>query len=285
MDKDWLECVARGLGQPVADITPLGGGDFAESFRAALGDGLTVFIKTHRNPPNAFFSTEATGLRWLSDSEEVSVPQVLAVSDNPPYLVMEWVESGAPNHSTEAALGRMLARLHRKEQLQFGRPDNCLTGSLGLENRLCATWAEFYASCRLLPLSQIARDRQALPVQVISSIQKIANRLDQLDVPVESASLLHGDLWAGNRLVDQSGKSWLIDPAAHHGHREFDLAMMQLFGGFEPPCLAAYHEVYPLEPGWEYRVKLHQLAPLIVHAIKFGGGYVSAVEDVVRTYS
>ena len=103
-------------------------------------------------------------------------------------------------------------------------------------------------------------------------------------MPDEPASLLHGDLWAGNRLVDRQGESWLIDPAAHHGHREFDLAMMRLFGGYTDQCFAAYDECYPLQAGWAERVLLHQLAPLLVHAIKFGGSYVGAVDQAVKPY-
>ncbi|MEZ5139333.1 MAG: fructosamine kinase family protein [Acidimicrobiales bacterium] len=94
---------------------------------------------------------------------------------------------------------------------------------------------------------------------------------------------MHGDLWAGNRLVDRAGRSWLIDPAAHGGHREFDLAMMRLFGGFEEACFAAYDEARPLAEGWRERVPLHQLAPLIVHAVKFGGGYRAAAAAALRS--
>lgn len=104
----------------------------------------------------------------------------------------------------------------------------------------------------------------------------MAGRLDQLPVPVEPPARLHGDLWAGNRLVDSDGQNWLIDPAAHGGHREFDLAMMLLFGGYSTACFTTYHEQHPLADGWERRVPLHQLAPLAVHAVKFGGNYEAA---------
>ena len=103
-------------------------------------------------------------------------------------------------------------------------------------------------------------------------------------MPDEPPARLHGDLWAGNRLVDTDGRSWLIDPAAHGGHREFDLAMMRLFGGFGDECFAAYAEVFPLAAGWPERVALHQIAPLVVHAIKFGGGYVAAATNAIMQY-
>jgi fructosamine-3-kinase len=108
--------------------------------------------------------------------------------------------------------------------------------------------------------------------------------LEALGVPDEPPARLHGDLWAGNRLVDASGRSWLIDPAAHGGHREFDLAMMDLFGGFGDDCFAAYNEVFPLAAGWHERIALHQIAPLVVHAIKFGGGYVPAALAAIEQY-
>ncbi|MGB5759797.1 MAG: fructosamine kinase family protein, partial [Acidimicrobiales bacterium] len=109
-------------------------------------------------------------------------------------------------------------------------------------------------------------------------------RLDRLGVPEEPPARLHGDLWAGNRLVDGDGRSWLIDPACHGGHREFDLAMMRLFGGFDETCHRAYHDHSPLAAGWRERVALHQIAPLVVHAIKFGGGYRAAAIDAIERY-
>ena len=101
-------------------------------------------------------------------------------------------------------------------------------------------------------------------------------KLSDLCGPAEPPARLHGDLWGGNLHVDDDGAPVLIDPAVYGGHREMDLAMMRLFGGFGPSCFAAYDEVFPLADGWQARVPLHQLAPLVVHAIKFGGGYVAS---------
>ncbi len=139
-------------------------------------------------------------------------------------------------------------------------------------------WVEFYATNRLLPLARLASDERALPPSAIRDLEAVADRLETFGGTAEPPARLHGDLWAGNRLVGTGGVSWLIDPAAHGGHREFDLAMMRLFGGFEDACFAAYAEVSPLSQGWAERIPLHQLAPLVVHAIKFGGGYVGATK-------
>ncbi|UDY36544.1 fructosamine kinase family protein [Dermatobacter hominis] len=294
-----VDAVGRDLGAEPTSVARLGGGDVAESVRIDLVDGRTVFAKTHASPPPGFFTTEALGLRWLRNAAAVAVPEVLAVSDGdeghgvdggPARLVLEWVHVGrgvvarAGDGDTEAELGRQLAALHRAGASSFGREDRRTTGSRGLPNEPCATWAEFYATQRLLPLARLARDGRALADDVVADLERLAGRLDVLGVPVEPPSRLHGDLWAGNRLVDADGRSWLIDPAAHGGHREFDLAMMALFGGFGEACVAAYDEAEPLGAGWRDRVPLHQVAPLVVHAIKFGGGYRSASAAAIRAF-
>jgi fructosamine-3-kinase len=219
----------------------------------------------------------------------IDVPEVLAVSDGdddaPNYLVLEWIDEGGAGPTTEAQLGSSLARLHAAGAPSFGREDRRSTGSRGLPNEPCATWAEFYATQRLLPLARLATESRALPASVVAELERVAGRLELLGGPPEPPARLHGDLWGGNRLVDASGRSWLIDPAAHGGHREFDLAMMRLFGGFGDACFAAYAEQAPLADGWEGRVALHQIAPLVVHAIKFGGGYVGGATAAIDRYS
>ncbi|MFA9565120.1 MAG: fructosamine kinase family protein [Acidimicrobiales bacterium] len=275
----FTERVAITLEATVLETARLGGGDVAESFRMRLDDGRTVFAKTHRDPPPEFFQTEAAGLTWLRESGAIAVPDVLAVADG--LLVLEWITEGAPVAATEANLGRALARLHRSGAPCFGRADRRTTGSRRLPNDPCPTWVEFYATQRLLPLARLAGDATALPPSAIKRLEAAADRLAELGGDVEPPARLHGDLWAGNRLIDASGTSWLIDPAAHGGHREFDLAMMRLFGGFGPDCHAAYAQEHPLSDGWEARVPLHQLAPLVVHAIKFGGGYVAGVDQAL----
>lgn len=282
-----LDAVEALVGRSSTSIDRLGGGDVAQSFRVQLDDGSAVFAKTHHDPPPGFFSTEAAGLSWLRDGVDgtaLSVPEVIGHADQPPLLVLSWIAQSGAATPDEAAVGRGLADLHRSGAPCFGREDRRTTGSRRLPNDPCQTWAEFYAERRLRPLARLATDADALAPTAVSAIEDLAGRLDEVGGPPEPPARLHGDLWAGNRIVDRSGRSWLIDPAAHGGHREFDLAMMRLFGGFGPACFAAYHEADPLADGWEERVALHQLAPLIVHAIKFGGGYRGATEDALARY-
>jgi fructosamine-3-kinase len=282
------EAVGAALGDDAVDAAVVHGGDVAASFRLRLASGRVVFAKTHPDPPPGFFTTEADGLRWLREPGVVGVPEVLAVSDDGfAFLVLEWLDEGPRRPSTEAELGRALAELHRAGAPCFGRVDRRTTGSRRLPNEPCPTWAVFYATQRLAPLARLARDGGALPDQAIRALDDLAagDRLASLPGADEAPSRLHGDLWAGNRLVGADGRSWLIDPAAHGGHREFDLAMMRLFGGFGAECFATYEAVHPLAEGWAARVALHQIAPLVVHAIKFGGGYVGAATTAIRAWS
>lgn len=273
-----FEQIAIALGVGVTKASGVRGGDVALSFRVLLDDGRRVFAKTHASAPPHHFSTEAAGLAWIRGASGLGVPAVLAVSDAPPFLVLEWIEEGHPAADTEAALGHGLASLHRAGAPCFGREDRRSTGSRGLPNAPCLTWAEFYGTQRLLPLARLAKDGRALADRAIRDLEAVADRLPELGGDPEPPSRLHGDLWAGNRLVAVDGGNWLIDPAAHGSHREFDLAMMRLFGGFGSECFAAYGEDFPLGEGWHARVPLHQLAPLVVHAIKFGGSYPAAVD-------
>ena len=278
MEERLVDLLEERLGARPVSWSSLSGGDVARSRRVELDDDRVVFVKTHDAPPPGFFTTEAAGLRWLGETGTVRVPEVLSVDDDPP--TSPW--SGSPRalrpRRPEADLGRALAALHRAGAPAFGREDRRTTGSRGLPNEPCETWVEFYATQRLIPLARLARDGRALDPDVVRRIDRVADRLDDLGGPPAPPARLHGDLWSGNRLVDVDGASWLIDPAAHGGHREFDLAMMRLFGGFGEECFGVYADEYPLADGWRERIPLHQLAPLVVHAIKFGGGYVGAVE-------
>lgn len=284
------DAVSTDLGTAVRESRRVGGGDVAESFRMDLADGRTVFAKTHRDPPAGFFTTEANGLRWLREPGELLVPEVFAVSDgddgSPPRLVLEWIEPSTRTTSAgEEAFGSALARLHRVGSSSFGREDRRTTGSLALPNDPCETWVEFYGERRLAKLVGIARDRGALSDTTLAALREVIERLGSIGGPPEPPARLHGDLWAGNRMVDVSGRSWLIDPACHGGHREYDLAMMRLFGGFGPECFEGYQDEWPLADGWRERVPLHQLAPLVVHAIKFGGHYAAAAERALEAVS
>lgn len=277
--------VRAATGDKVVSSTVVHGGDTSAAFRVET-PGRVLFAKTHPSPPAGFFTTEAASLRWLGECDAIQVPIVIDVSDGvrgrDGYLVLEWIEQET-TPPDEVAFGRALAALHATGAPCFGRNDRRTTGSLGLPNEPSKTWAEFMATNRFEPLARIARDRGSLPDHVIADLERLSSKLDDFDDGSPPARL-HGDLWAGNRMVGTNGESWLIDPAAHGGHREFDLAMMRLFGGFGPEAFHAYQDLSPLGNGWRERIELHQIAPLVVHAVKFGGTYIGAATRAISAY-
>jgi len=277
--------ISDALGAGIVEAVPVSGGDVAASYRVELSDARTVFAKTHADPPRHFFDTEARGLQWLRDANALPVPEVLAVSTEPPLLVLTWIDERRRTPADSGAFGRGLAALHQAGAPTFGREDHRTTGSRGLPNEPSDSWVDFFGEQRILVLAKLAVDGGTYDLQTARWFERIAARLDVLGGEPESPARLHGDLWSGNRIVDTTGESWLIDPACHGGHREFDLAMMRLFGGFSEDEFAAYNEAFPLATGWRDRVELHQLAPLMVHAIKFGGGYVNAALAAAQRYA
>ena len=284
LDDHMTERLAAGLGTPVRGVTALGGGDTSDAWRVELADGATVFAKTNPTAPEGLFSTEADGLGRLAATGTVRVPEVLLVSDDPPvpHIVLSWIEPGRPGPGHDVELGRSLAALHRTTSPRFGLDRDTITGRRRQPNAWCDTWAEFYATQRLEPTMRLGIERGVLDEPLVAGLQRLMGRLPELVGPPEPPALIHGDLWAGNALADAQGRPWLIDPAVSFSHREMDLAMMALFGGFGPDVVAAYDEAHPLAAGWAERIPLHQLFPLLVHTLHPSpAGYVAAVRRIV----
>ena len=280
---DFVERTLRSL--PVR-VQGLSGGDINEAYRVELADGRCVFVKSHARPPAGMFSAEAQGLRWLAEAAALIIPEVLAVSDeNPACLVLEYLEPGAACAEFDEQLGRGLAQLHGSGHgLPFGLDHDNYIGLLPQDNAHASTWVEFYRERRLVPLLRMAKQAGRASSKIMRGFEGLYERLDELLGDPEPASRLHGDLWGGNLHRDGAGRPALIDPAVYAGHREVDLAMMKLFGGFSARCFAAYDEAYPLQPGWEARVPLYQIYPLMVHVNLFGGSYVGQVERMLAPF-
>jgi fructosamine-3-kinase len=271
---------------------PIAGGCINEAWRVRLGDGALVFVKSHPQAPPHFFEVEARGLAWLADGAgeppdaagSLGVPRVLAWRDaDPAYLAVEWIDAGDASEVTHDAFGRGLAHLHRAGAPSFGWEHEGYIGNLPQANQPCESWPEFYRHRRLEPLARAAVDQGWLPSSATADFTRLFDRLEELVGPPEPPARLHGDLWGGNRLVDRQGRSWLIDPAPYGGHREIDLAMMRLFGGFSATAFAAYDEVHRLADGHGDRVALYQLYPLLVHVTLFGASYAGQTLDALRT--
>ena len=270
------------LGTAVVATMPVAGGDICTSTRLRLSDGRSALVKTRPHAPDGFFAREADGLRWLAEAGGVDVPEVLAAEDD--CLVLAWVESGKPTMEAAERFGRALTATHRAGAPGFGlEAGDGFIGTLPLPNRPAGGWPEFYVTRRVLPYLKLAADRGNIAPEDVDAVESVVRRVVELAGPDEPAARLHGDLWAGNLLWGADARVWVIDPAAHGGHRETDLAMLALFGCPQlPRVLDAYAEETPLAEGWEDRVPLHQLFPLLVHACLFGGGYGSRAGDAAR---
>jgi fructosamine-3-kinase len=271
------------LGSAVAATAPVAGGDIATATKLRLSSGRSAFMKTLTNAPEGFFEAEATGLRWLGEASGVRVPEVLAVEQD--CLILEWVEPGKLTTEAASDFGRALAKTHGAGAPAYGLDREGFIGRLPLPNKTAATWAEFFATKRVLPYLKLARDRGAITPEGADAIEGIVGRFPDL-VPEEGPSRIHGDLWNGNVIWTHDAGCCVIDPAAHGGHRETDLAMLALFGLPQlPRVLQAYEEVSPLADGWADRVGIHQLHPLLVHACLFGGGYGARAAEVAGRYA
>jgi fructosamine-3-kinase len=270
--------IERALGQAIAKLTAVSGGDIHDAFRATLEGGGAIFVKTSAREDDVF-ACEARGLAWLAEGP-LRVPQVIAHGAR--FLALEWIDHGAASASGRERLGRGLASLHRLGAPCFGLDHDNWLATIRQDNRPATDWATFYGERRLAPLLRRARDRGAASTAMIGGIERVIARLPELVGPGEPPSRLHGDLWGGNAMWDAEGAPVIFDPAVLGGHREIDLAMMRLFGGFDRRVFAAYDEAYPLAPGHAARVPLYQLLPLLAHVVLFGGSYVASVEAAIE---
>lgn len=277
--------VAEFTGRTPQDVRQLGGGDTAAAFQVRLDDGSTVFAKSAPASMPGAIPAEAASLNWLAEAGTVAVPTVHGHDDS--WLVIEHIESRTPTVEAAEALGRGLAELHNAGAPAHGAPPpggpaDAWIGLAPMRNEPSADWPSFYAQHRVRPYTRRALDSGTLSSDEAGVIDEVCDQLDRLAGPAEPPARLHGDLWSGN--VHWSDRAWLIDPAAHGGHRETDLAMLQLFGcPHLDHVLGAYQEVRPLAEGWRDRVGLHQLFPLLVHAVLFGGGFAGQAVSAARS--
>jgi fructosamine-3-kinase len=305
------ELIGGATGVPATRIRPLGSRHSVRQVAGQLADGRTFFAKVAPgsrlgaygagitgagagpsagavpSPHAAAFTAEANGLRWLAAADDgPPLPRVLGVADD--LLVIELIEPDEePSAAAARRLGAGLARMHAAGAAAFGAPWPGYIASLPLDNTEVgdtagSDWGSWYAERRLVPYLKMARDGGLLGPADAGLVEAVTDRIGELAGPPEPASRIHGDLWSGNVLWSD-GRGWLIDPAAHGGHRETDLAMLALFGTPElAEIVAGYTETVPLADGWRARVPLHQLHPLLVHVCLFGGVYTAQLTAAAR---
>jgi fructosamine-3-kinase len=270
---------------------PVFGGDINRAYSLNLSDGSTIFMKTNTLQKRGIFEGEAESLDFIRQTNTVRSPEVLALgTDNDfSFLLLEYIRSGHADKKSSEELGIGLAQMHLADTNgfvkggRFGALHDHLLGSGIQDNRPMDSWIRFFAECRLRPHFEKAAHYfdNGTRGQIDKFLNNLSNYLNEPDHP----SLLHGDLWAGNYMVDENGHPWLIDPAAYVGHAEADLALTELFGGFDRYFYEAYQSIINLDPGYRDRRDIYNLYHLVKHLNLFGTSYLPPVRAILRNYS
>lgn len=271
--------------------TPVTGGSICTAERITLDDGVDVFIKTWPGgvpdapnvagtpAPEGFFAAEARGLQWLGETPGgACVPDLIAATDA--LVLLEWVDHAVPSAEAAEEFGRQLAAIHRAGAPHYGAENSGYLGTLPLDNTPGDEWGEWYRAHRIAPYLKISVDNGTFDAAEAAWIENL-----RIEAPAEPPARIHGNLWPGNVLWGTK-TAWLIDPAAHGGHRESDVAALHLFGGapYLDRIIAAYQEIWPLAEGWQERIALQQLPLLLAHTAISGDSFKSAVLRAAEPY-
>lgn len=272
-------------GEKLKSISPLSGGNINDVYLVQTFGEKRVIKLNSKNKFPEMFSEEQKGLGELKNANAIGIPESLESGnfEDKSFLILEYVESGHKTPIFWENFGIQLNKLHQVSNEAFGFSSNNYIGSLSQSNQYHSNWSEFYALERLEPQLKSAIDKGYLK-GFTSKFENLYTKLENL-FPIESPCLIHGDLWSGNFIASNNDSPYLIDPAVYYGHREMDIGMSMLFGGFDKHFYECYNAENPLENKWQERVPLTQLYPLLVHVNLFGEGYVSSVKSVIDKFT
>ncbi|SMO84887.1 fructosamine kinase family protein [Gracilimonas mengyeensis] len=258
------------------------GGDINEAAKVQLEDDRTFFVKWNSDAPRGMFEAEAEGLELLKNAgTQLEVPVVKLTAEN--FLVLDWIEEGGGRQNSSYEFGQELAKMHKNTDDQFGLNHDNFIGKLPQSNTRHSNWADFFAIERIEPQVKMGVESGKLTRSILRTVEKMYTKLGSI-FPTEKPALIHGDLWSGNYMFTKSGNASIYDPAVYYGHREMEMAMTRLFGGFSANFYEGYNEVYPLDSGFDDRVTLCNLYPILVHANLFGGSYCRQAENIINSY-
>ncbi len=234
---------------------------------------------------SAMFESEVKGLQLLADTKTIRIPEIVYYSnvDDISFLLLEYIERGTPSSSFWKDFGNALALLHQVSNDYFGLDFDNFIGSLPQQNNPKDNWVDFFIEERLQPQIDLAIEGAAIDRITLSKFKKLYKKLPDI-LPEEQPALIHGDLWNGNFLTGLNKKAILFDPSVCFAHREMDLAMSQLFGGFDQLFYYSYQEAFPLQKGFDDRIEIYQLYYLMVHVNLFGEGYLNSVKNIISRY-
>ena len=282
----------------IAQTDRLSGGDINKAYGLTLNNGRHIFMKANAKTNAAFFTAEAAGLQAIADTHTIGTPRILCTGTDDgedvgySFLLLEYIQSAGRRSDYWEVLGQELAAMHKASTgvpepvegpaYQYGFPQNNFIGARPQNNTWTDSWITFFRDYRLAP--QFRDADSYFTAADRTKITKLLDNLDRFLIEPEYPSLLHGDLWGGNVMCGPDGKAMLIDPACYIGHREADLAMTQLFGGFPKQFYEAYNASAPLQPGYEERRDLYNLYQLLNHLNLFGPTYLGPVLSIVDEY-
>ena len=281
---------ACGEGIKIDRRIPVSGGDINEAYLLKLSDGRELFLKMNRRENIDFFRAEASGLKSIKDTSTIRTPHVFGYGrdGDKAFLLMTYVNGRKKSRDFSATFGRNLAKMHKAEVTGlvedggYGFYQDNYIGAGYQKNAPKSSWIEFFRECRIKP--QFERAERYFSGTDIKKIDHLLEHLDKYLIEPQHPSLLHGDLWGGNYIVGDDGEAWLIDPAVYVGHAEADIAMTELFGGFDAAFYEAYRKENPLEPGYGDRRDIYNLYHLLNHLNLFGGGYYMSVKSILDRF-
>lgn len=279
--------IEQSLNEEIESVRSISGGCISESSIIHLSSGKKYFLKVNQNIPKDMFIKEANGLSEIVKSKSIRVPIVKLVGEN--FILMECIEANLRVKNFYQDFGINFAMMHKFEGTSFGFYENNYIGSTVQKNVPTEeekyNWIKFYFNNRLLFQFKLAEKNGYVDTVFRKFFKQIENKIEAiLKSEVEKPSLLHGDLWAGNYIVDENGMACVIDPAVYYGNREADLAMTKLFGGFTNDFYKSYNEIYPLKDGYDYRENIYKLYHVLNHLNLFGSGYYQQALSLMKFY-
>jgi len=269
----------------IQSVSSVGGGSINDVYSLETTAGVFFVKKNSASRYPGMFEKEASGLELLANTNEIDTPKVVTFGskDDDSFLILDFIQSAEKQDGFWEDFGRRLANLHKHSQDSFGLKHDNYIGSLKQSNRFYLSWTDFFREERLEAQVKLARDNRRMGGETVAAFERFYRKLEEL-FPKEPPALLHGDLWSGNFMVNEKGLAVIIDPAVYFGHREMDLAMSQLFGGFHASFYEAYHRNFPLEKGWQQRMDYYNLYPLMVHVNLFAGSYLESVKRILARF-
>jgi len=271
----------------IISTSSLSGGCISNAYKITLQDNRNLFLKINNSLPKDMFHKEANGLKELAKPNVIYIPKVITVEDS--FILLDFIECSIKQKDFFEDFGRSFAEMHKFTSEAFGFYENNYIGSTPQVNipneKEINDWTSFYFNKRILFQFHLAKKNGFATDELRKGISFLENNIEKiLNGSEEPPSILHGDLWSGNYMVNENGKAGLIDPAVYYGHREADLAMTKLFGGFSESFYKSYNESFPLKDGYNYRENIYKLYHVLNHLNLFGSGYYRQAISLIKSY-